>query len=604
MLALRQRELSERERARAAKVLVNAIDAMSDGFAMWDSEDRLVACNQRYHELYARGAHLLTPRARFEDVVREGVGVGLYADAGDDVEAFVASMVAHHRQGTGAMERQLGDGRWVLMKERRTPDGGVVGIRTDITAMKAALADLAQANTRANAAIADAQRQNAALSEREARIRFLAHHDDLTGLPNRMQFRQRIASALTESARSPCMLALFYLDLDRFKEINDTLGHPVGDALLRAVADRLRSYDRGGTFVARLGGDEFALVGAVTGGPDQIEQLSAGLIQRLSEPYAIGGHTISITLSIGIAVADGTAPDPDGMLMQADVALYRAKAKGRGTHCIFAPGMDDHLHDRLDLEVDLRRALDERQLTLVYQPVFRLATGDLTGFEALLRWHHPERGPVSPATFIPLAEDTGLIVEIGAYVLDQVCRDMARLPGGLTIAINLSPVEFTLGGIVQAVTRAIADHGIAPGRLELEITETALFGDDKRNIEALTVLRRAGARIVLDDFGTGYSSLSHLHRFPLDRVKIDRSFVQDMIEHAKSAAIVESIATLARRLGIETTAEGIETRGQLEAAQHAGCTEAQGYFLGAPQPLAEALRLAERAAAPAPVAAG
>jgi len=592
MLALRQRELAERERTRAATVLVNAIDAMSDGFAMWDAEDRLVACNQRYHELYARGGHLLTPGARFADVVREGVRVGLYADVGDDVEAFVGAMVAHHRAGAGAMERQIADGRWVLMKERRTPDGGVVGIRTDITAMKAALADLAEANIRANAAVAEAQRQNAALSEREATIRFLAHHDDLTGLPNRIQFRQRIATALAASARSPDLLALFYFDLDRFKEINDTLGHPVGDALLRAVADRLRHYDRGAAFVARLGGDEFALVSSVTRGAEEIERLSADLISCLSEPYALGGHTISITASVGIALADSTEPDADDMLMQADVALYRAKAKGRGSHCVFAPGMDEHLHDRIELEADLRRALDDGQLALVYQPVFSLATEALTGFEALLRWHHPVRGQVSPATFIPLAEETGLIVEIGAFVLGQVSRDMARLPGGLTIAMNLSPVEFTIGKTVQAVKRAIEDHRIAPGRLELEITETALFGDDQRNIEALTVLRQAGARIVLDDFGTGYSSLSHLHRFPLDKVKIDRSFVQDMTEQAKSAAIVESIAALARRLGIESTAEGIETRAQLEAARHAGCDEAQGYLLGAPQPLAEALRLA------------
>lgn len=600
MLALRQRELSELERARAATVLVNAIDAMSDGFAMWDSEDRLVTCNQRYHELYARGAHLLVPGARFEDVVREGVRLGLYADVGADAEAFVAAMVDHHRQGMGAMERRLADGRWVLMKERPTSDGGVVGIRTDITALKTTLAELAEANARANAAVAEAQRQNAALSEREATIRFLAHHDDLTGLPNRIQFRQRIAAALGTSRSSRGMLALLYLDLDRFKEINDTLGHPIGDALLRAVAERLRRYSRGASFVARLGGDEFALVSPVAGGADEIERLSADVIARLSEPYRIAGHTISITASIGIAVADGDDPDADDMLMQADVALYRAKAKGRGAHCVFASGMDDHLHDRLDLEADLRRALDERQLSLVYQPVFRLATMELTGFEALLRWCHPERGYVSPATFIPLAEDTGLIVEIGAYVLNQVCEDMARLPRGLTIAMNLSPVEFTIGKTVHAVKRALEDQRIAPGRFELEITETALFGDDQRNIDALTMLRKAGARIVLDDFGTGYSSLSHLHRFPLDKVKIDRSFVEDMTDRADSAAIVESIATLARRLGITTTAEGIETAEQLAAARRAGCTEPQGYFLGVPKPLEDALLLAGQPADPAP----
>ena len=596
LLALRQRERSETERARAALVLANAIDAMSDGFAIWDENDRLVTCNQGYKNLSPVSEALLRPGVAYEDIIRAEVAAGQHIREGEDAEATIARIVERHRAGVDSQERRLPDGRWVLKKERPTADGGIVGGRTDITQHKAMLAELAEANARATEAAAEAQRQNAALTEREAQIRYLAHHDDLTGLPNRIHFRSSIESALEKAAMQATSMALLYLDLDRFKDVNDALGHPIGDALLRTVAQRLRECVPESSIVARLGGDEFAVLYPSANDSGQVERLSRQLIAQLSEPYSVNGHAIMASSSIGIAIATAGRPSADELFKQADVALYQAKARGRSTYCIFAPEMEADLRMRLELEADLRRALGSDQFELAYQPIYAFATGQLTGFEALLRWRHPKRGLVSPKTFVPIAEDAGLIVDIGRWVLDQACRDLARLPDGLRVAVNLSAVEFALGNVVTSVRQAIGDHRLAPERLEIEITETALFANDERNLNTLHLLRAAGARIVLDDFGTGYSSLSHLHRFPLDKVKIDRSFVDEMTRRDDSAAIVEAIAALARRLGKTTTAEGIETLEQFEAARHAGCTEAQGYYLSVPKPFAEALDLAQRRA--------
>ena len=592
--ALRQHERSEAELARAAGMLVNAIEAMSDGFAMWDAKDRLITCNQRYRDIYAVNAPLLLPGVSFEEVVRNGVRLGQYPEAEVDPESFITQMVAWHHEGAGAVERLLPQGRWVLMKERRTADGGIVGIRSDITTLKIMLAELADANSRANDAADEAQRQNVALTEREAQIRFLAHHDDLTQLPNRILFRDRIGEALRLAREQDLPLALLYIDLDHFKDVNDTLGHPAGDALLRAVAVRLGDTVADPARVARLGGDEFAVFCGSSVQPSEAEELSARIIESLSRPYSIRGHTISISASIGIAVADNTDPEAneDDLLKQADLALYQAKASGRSAHCVFIPAMDAHLRARLDMEADIRRALIGGQFELAYQPIYHLATKALCGFEALLRWRHPQRGMISPATFIPLAEETRLIVEIDNWVLRQACADLAQMRDGLRVAINLSPVEFSFGDIVASVEKAMRESDVEPGRLELEITETALFAHDQRNLNALQQLKRLGVRIVLDDFGTGYSSLSHLHTFPLDKIKIDRSFVRDMTARADSAAIVEAVAALALRLDMTTTAEGIETYEQFDAAFRAGCTEAQGFLLGRPMPLLDALEIA------------
>lgn len=588
-LAIRQRERADAERAKAATVLTNAIEAMSDGFVMWDDDDRLVTCNQRYRELYALSAPFMTVGARFEDIIRGGAELGQYPQATGNLDEFVRDLITWHRQGSGSLERLLPDGRWLLITERRTADGGIVGIRTDITMLKAALADLAAANLRANGAVEEAQRQNSALVEQESRIRFLAHHDDLTGLLNRFAFRDQIAKALLQARRDQRPVALLFLDLDRFKDVNDTLGHPVGDLLLLSVAERLGTCVQDAECVARLGGDEFAILSVGGKQPQQAEDLGARIIEALGLPFAIQGRTISVAASIGIAVAEGHGTDADLLLKQADLALYQAKAQGRGLCCVYTAEMDEHLRARLAMEADLRKAVAEQQFELSYQPIYELKSQQLCGFEALLRWHHPERGLIAPAEFVPLAEETRLIVDIGERVIRQACADAARLPGPLRIAVNLSPVQLIFGDTVATVRDILNETGLDPARLELEITETALLANDNRNLGTLKSLKDLGVRIVLDDFGTGYSSLSHLRLFPLDKVKIDRSFVRDMTVHPESAAIVTAVAALASELGMATTAEGIETLDQLDAVHRAGCTEAQGYLLGEPQPILKAV---------------
>ena len=588
LVAIRQREKASAARERAAAVLDNAIDAMSDGFVMWDESDRLVTCNKRYRELYALSADFIQPGAHFEDIVREGAKRGQYPQITGDIDAFVDNLAAWRQEDSGTIERLLPDGRWLLISERKTADGGRVGIRTDITALKTAHAELAAAHTRANAAVEEARRQNTALTRQESRIRFLAHHDDLTGLQNRLAFRTQIADALLGAEGDSDRIALLFLDLDRFKDINDTLGHPVGDQLLREAARRLAGCVRKTDGVARLGGDEFAVLCLDRDQPQSAEALSSRIIEVLGRPYVIQGRTISISTSIGIAVAEGAGGDADALLKQADLALYQSKSMGRGTFCIFTPEMDERLRERIALEADLRRAIAEEQFELAYQPIYNLESEQLCGFEALVRWQHPQRGVVGPGDFIPLAEETRLIVEIGAWVLRRACRVSVQLPGSPRIAVNLSPVQLAFGDTVATVEDILRETGLDPARLELEITETALFDDDNRTLAALRSLKKLGVRIVLDDFGTGYSSLSHLRLAPLDKVKIDRSFVRDITARRDSASIVSAIAALAGELGLATTAEGIETLEQLEAVGRAGCTEAQGYLLGKPQPILRA----------------
>ena len=591
LVALRQRERVEAESARTASVLANAIEAMSDGFVMWDAQDRLVTCNQRYRDLYALSAPAMRVGARFEDIIRQGIEAGQYPQATGGKEAFVEDTVRWHREARGAIERLLPDGRWLLITERRTEDGGIVGIRTDITELKAAHAELAAANARANDAAADALRQNVALTEREGQIRFLAHHDDLTKLPNRVLFRSQVEEALRAGAAGEGRAALLYLDLDRFKDVNDSLGHPAGDALLHVVAKRLRGCVAGAGQVARLGGDEFGVLCPSGDQPQRAEALSLRIIAALSQPCEVLGHTVTVGASVGIAVADGADVTADILLKQADLALYRAKADGRSTFRVFAPEMDEKLRAKLQLEADLSRALTERQLEMAYQPIYDLATDRLYGFEALMRWYHPERGPVSPAEFIPVAEETRLIVAFGTWALRQACADIGLLPRGTKVAVNLSPVQLAAEDLVETVEAALRDAQLDAGCLELEITETALFANDRRNADVLRRLRALGVRIVLDDFGTGYSSLSHLRLGALDKIKIDRSFVRDMAVRPDSATIVSAVADLAQRLGMTTTAEGIETAEQWDLVRAAGCTQGQGYLVGKPQPILLAVGL-------------
>jgi diguanylate cyclase (GGDEF)-like protein len=421
----------------------------------------------------------------------------------------------------------------------------------------------------------------------EARIAYMAHHDALTDLPNRVLFNERLNELLARTPQQGESLAVHCLDLDHFKGVNDTLGHPIGDELLKTVAQRLRQALRGSDMVARLGGDEFAVVQFPLRSPDEASALANKLIELVSRPYEVHGHEFVVGASIGIALApnDGTASDI--LLRNADMALYRAKAEGRGTAHFFEPEMDRRIQARRMLELDLRKAFANGEFELFYQPLINLNTDSVSGFEALLRWRHPERGMVTPAEFIPLAEEIGLIVPLGEWVLRQACSEAVRWPGGLKVAVNLSPLQFRNRGVVKAVVNALAYSQLAPNRLELEITESVLLGETDANLATLHQLREIGVSISMDDFGTGYSSLSYLRCFPFDKIKIDRSFVKELSERPDCVAIIRAVAGLGLSLGIATTAEGIETTEQLERVRAEGCTEVQGYLFSPPRPASE-----------------
>ena len=425
--------------------------------------------------------------------------------------------------------------------------------------------------------------------------------DPLTGLPNRTRFHLRLAEARSRLERNREGFAVLAVDLDRFKHVNDTLGHPIGDALLQKVAERLQSAVRPTDTVARFGGDEFAVIQSGVADVLGAETLARRIVDLLGRAYIVEGHLINIGASVGVAVAPLDGTDPDVLLKNADLALYRAKTDGRDAFRFFEPEMDARMQARRSLELDLRKALAMHEFALVYQPQMNLETGQIVGCEALIRWHHPTRGLVSPADFIPLAEEIGLIVPIGEWVIRTACGEAATWPDGLSVAVNLSPAQFKSKKLVQVVGAALAASGLAPGRLELEITEGVLLQESEANLAMLHALRGLGLRISMDDFGTGYSSLSYLRSFPFDKIKIDRSFVSGGQSENDSMAIVRAIASLGASFGMTTVAEGVETVEQMSRIRHEGCTDVQGYFISRPVS-ADAIRalFRGRESAPAP----
>jgi diguanylate cyclase (GGDEF)-like protein len=420
----------------------------------------------------------------------------------------------------------------------------------------------------------------------EATIQHLAHHDALTGLPNRVLFQEQLKEAVIRARRSGEDLAVHFLDLDGFKNVNDTLGHAVGDQLLQSIAHRLQETVRDTDKLARLGGDEFAVLQLAADLPNGAAVLAARLIDAIKLPCIIDEHQIVVGASIGIALlkTDGLHYNPDDLLKSADLAMYGAKAEGRGTFRFFEPEMDARAQARRLIETDLRNAVSTEAFEVHYQPLMDIQTDRITGFEGLLRWMHPTRGLIPPADFIPLAEETGLIVPMGDWVLQQACSDAATWPDSIKVAVNLSPVQFKNGNLVDSVAEALRHSGLAPQRLELEITESVLLDKTNANLATLRRLRDLGVRISLDDFGTGYSSLSYLRNFEFDKIKIDRSFIRHMSLERQSGAIVSAIAGLGGSFGITTTAEGVETVEQLERLRAEGCTEVQGYLISHPIP--------------------
>jgi diguanylate cyclase (GGDEF)-like protein/PAS domain S-box-containing protein len=421
----------------------------------------------------------------------------------------------------------------------------------------------------------------------EARIAHMAHHDGLTNLPNRDFFQDRLRLALERSQTAGKRVAVLCVDLDLFKNVNDSFGHPIGDRLLKAVAERLRAEVRGENLVARLGGDEFVIALAPDVSPNEASDFADRLIGVLSARYDIDGIEIIVGASIGIALSPGDGASCEELMRSADMALYRAKSDGGGVHHFFEREMDRQAQKRRDMERDLRRAFANGEFELHYQPLVDIAANRISGFESLLRWRNPDQGMISPAEFIPVAEDIGLIVALGEWVLREACTEAMNWPADIKVAVNLSPVQFRSRNLVLAVISALAHSGLSPRRLELEITESVFLAETEANLAILHQLRELGVSISMDDFGTGYSSLSYLRSFPFDKIKIDRSFVKDLAERTDCVAIVRAISGLGRSLNITTTAEGVETTDQLDWLRAEGCNEVQGFLFSAARPASE-----------------
>ena len=549
-----ERERSAEDARRRAQQFDLALTNMHQGLAMFDLEDRLLVANRRFIEL-AGGHPGAVPSGTTATTIME-LAVARGSFSYQDVAAFRRwrhTVVGNQTQSSSTFD--LTDGRTLVMTHQPM-EGGWLATYEDITERR----------------------------EAQARIAYMACHDALTDLPNRVLFHERLADALGHARRGHSV-ALLCLDLDQFKTVNDTLGHPVGDALLKAVAGRLAKRTRDTDTVVRLGGDEFAVVQVPIDKPTEAADFAERLIHMLDEPFEIEGHQIVIGTSIGIAFAPQDGLDADELLKNADLALYRAKSDGRGVYRLFHAAMDAEMQVRRRLEVDLRHALPNGQFEVYYQPLIDLKAEAVAGFEALLRWHHPQRGLIPPDQFIPLAEEIGVIVPIGEWVLRQACLAAAAWPGMLSISVNLSPVQFKSRDLVATVTAALCDARLAPGRLELEITETVMLHDTAATLATLHDLRGIGVRLAMDDFGTGYSSLGYLRRFSFDRIKIDQSFVRELGKQSDCGAIIRAVISMSRELGMATTAEGVETREQLCALAEAGCSGIQGYLFSRPVPL-------------------
>ena len=675
--------------ARSNARLREAIDILPQGIVFLDADGRYILWNKKYAEIYSKSADLFEEGAMLRDTLKVGVARGDYPEAVGREDEWITERLEKLYHPGHRHEQTLSDGRCILIEERLTGDGGVIGLRVDITELKQREASFrllfdgnpvpmivcSQDNERIisvnDAAVAhygysredfeklkisDVQAFDQAapwtgdqtteeraartwkhvkadgslidvaiysrllvfegqpamllalmdITERkraEARLAFMAQHDGLTGLPNRILLRQRLDELLAHTRRSGDKVAVLFLDLDNFKGINDTLGHAIGDKLLKGVTKRLRSSLREEDAIARLGSDEFAIVQAGVSRPEEVAFLARRLIDAISEPYLFDGHTIISGACIGIAIAPGDGDDAEKLLKNADMALSRAKSEGHGTFSFFESEMDARAQSRRRIEIDLRAAIENSVLQPHYQPLVYLKSGLITGFEALVRWPDRERGMIPPSEFIPVAEETGLINAVGGLMLRRACMDAAQWPDEVRVAVNLSPLQFRVGNLLSVVMDALKTSGLSPKRLELEITETVLLDKSDQVLATLHALRALGVRISMDDFGTGYSSLSYLRSFPFDKIKIDRSFVQDLDSNQDGQAIMRSIISLGIGLGVTITAEGVETEAELSCLRAEGCHEGQGFLFSRARPNAEitALLQAQRNALSASV---
>jgi diguanylate cyclase (GGDEF)-like protein/PAS domain S-box-containing protein len=556
----RTEELREREFELQAQNLRfdAAIENMPHGLCMFDRNERLIVCNQRYGEMYGLSPEQTKSGVTLRSILEARVEGGHIPENANEYVEFVLGRV-RGRQPYYA-EYLMCDGRTFGINHRPMADGGWVAIHQDITAQKKA----------------------------ETQIAFMARHDGLTGLANRSVLLEKMEEAFARLRRHGSPFTVFMLDLDLFKIVNDSLGHPVGDALLKVVAARLLACTRETDTVARLGGDEFAILATADDNQQGAAIATANrLLTAISTPFELDGNVLNIGTSLGIALAPAHGMNVEQIVKNADLALNRAKAEGRDAYRFFEPSMGLEAITRRAHQSELRSALANDEFVLHYHPIVDINTRETASVEALIRWRHPQRGMISPLEFIPLAEETGLINPIGEWVLRKACADAAQWPANIKVSVNLSAVQFHRICPIENFSQVLDEAGLPAERLELEITETVLLQGSDENVETLHQLRRMGISIVLDDFGTGYSSLSYLRMFPFDKIKIDRSFVHELAKSEHCASIVSAVAGLGRSLRIGTVAEGIETEDQLVLVRAAGCTHAQGYLFGKPCPAAE-----------------
>lgn len=538
-----------------------ALSTMSQGLAMFDSSARLIVCNHRYLKMYGLPPEIVKPGCSFREVLDCRIKNENFFT--DDIETFIGDLRAKLDDGNPVKKFvNLSDRRIISIVDTPTVDGGWVTTHEDVTELRRA----------------------------EELVAYSAHHDTLTDLANRKQFGEQLDQAFKRVSRGE-HFAVLYLDLDKFKLINDTLGHLSGDDLLKAVAARLRGCVRDIDTLARLGGDEFGIIQAAVERPSDAARLAERIQEAINEPYDIAGQRFIVKVSIGIAMSPDHGVEADQLLRNADLAMYQAKADGHGAFCFFEPEMDARVKARNTLELDLRQAILCGQFELYYQPFVNLQNGAITGCEALLRWHHPERGIISPTEFIPIAEETGVIDQLGEWVLRTACAEAMTWPSDIKVAVNVSPVQFKNQALVLTVVGALAASGLPARRLELEITETAIIHDEEGTPAKLSQLRELGVKIALDDFGTGYSSLSYLHRIPFDKIKIDKSFIDNIASNDRSLAIVQAVIMVAKTRNVTVVAEGVETEQQRELLRTLECAEMQGYLFSRPVPVQGLLQL-------------